>query len=104
MLLIMKGVRLLTTITDIRFRNVSSIDSNKQLLANVSIIINNDFVIHDVRIVQNNGKIFVAMPNRKEGDSYRDIVHPLTTDIRKQFEEDILSAYERHIATMAAMS
>ena len=95
----------MTTITDARFRTVTSNKPNDRLRAVASVTINGDFVIHDIRIVEGNDhKLFVAMPARKNENDYRDIVHPLSTDVRRRFEAELLEAFERYQATMAAMS
>ncbi|MCR4889841.1 MAG: SpoVG family protein, partial [Ruminococcus sp.] len=59
--------------------------------------------VHDIKVVQGDERLFVAMPSRKdENGVFRDIVHPISPDSRKLFEETILEAYERQIAMLAA--
>lgn len=95
----------MTTITEARFRTVIPNKTSDRLRAIASVTINDDFVIHDIRIVEgNNGKLYVAMPNRKSGDDYRDIVHPISTDARRRFDAEVLEAYERYTATIASFS
>ncbi len=70
-----------------------------RLLALVSIIIDDSLVVHDIKIIQGNERIFVAMPSRKTEDGkYRDIVHPLNVESRTLIEEKILSTYEINLS------
>ena len=68
------------------------------LKAIVSVTIDDCLAIHDIKIIEANGKTFVAMPNRKdENDVYRDITHPIHSDFRNKFETKILKAYEKRL-------
>ena len=59
------------------------------------------FAVHDIKVVQGDERLFVAMPSRKdENGVFRDIVHPISPSARKLFEENILDAYERQLAIM----
>ena len=61
------------------------------------------FAVHDIKVVQGDERLFVAMPSRKdENGIFRDIVHPISPSARKLFEESILDAYERQKAVIAA--
>lgn len=68
----------------------------------VSITIDDEFVIHDVRVVDGNNGLFVAMPSRKtpEGE-FRDIAHPINSETREKLQEAVLEAYERQIAIVS---
>lgn len=78
-------------ITDIR---IKKIDNEGSLRAVASVILDNSFAIHDVKIIDGAEKLFVAMPNRKApSGEYRDIVHPINSEIRNLFEKRVLDAY-----------
>lgn len=68
----------------------------------VSITLDDEFVIHDVRVVDGNNGLFVAMPSRKtpEGE-FRDIAHPINSQTRERLQEAVLEAYERQIAIVS---
>ncbi|MCL2068931.1 MAG: septation regulator SpoVG [Oscillospiraceae bacterium] len=81
-------------ITDIRVRRTYS---EGRLRALVSITLDNDFAVHDVKVIEGPQRLFVAMPSRKdENGVFRDIVHPITTQARTILEDSILDAYRRH--------
>ena len=85
-------------ITDVKIRKVMS---DVRLRAVVSVTIDDMFAVHDIKVVQGDERLFVAMPSRKdENGVFRDIVHPISAAARKLFEENILEAYERQIAIM----
>ncbi|MDR0520007.1 MAG: septation regulator SpoVG [Clostridiales Family XIII bacterium] len=79
-------------ITDVRIRNIS--DDNK-LKAIVSVTFDDEFVVHDIKIIEGQSGLFIAMPSRKmsEGD-YRDIAHPLTSETRNRIKNAILEKYD----------
>lgn len=62
----------------------------------VSITFDNEFVVHDIKIIQGQGGLFIAMPSRKTpaGD-FRDIAHPINTDTRERIQSSILEAFEK---------
>ena len=87
-------------ITDIKIRKILT---EGRLRAVVSITINNQLAIHDIKVVQGDERLFVAMPSRKdEGGIFRDIVHPISPQSRKFIEDEILDAYEKHLVLMEA--
>lgn len=77
------------------------------LKAFASITFDNCFVVHDLRIIKTQGKIFVAMPSKKIksgnklGDSYKDIAHPIKKEMRSLIEKAVLSEYERAVQTLS---
>lgn len=78
-------------VTDVRVRRLNS-DSKMKAVA--SITIDQDFVVHDVRVVEGPNGLFVAMPSRKTADGeYRDVAHPITADAREVISETVLKAY-----------
>lgn len=86
-------------ITDIKIRKTIS---EGRLKAIVSITIDDALAIHDIKVVQGESRLFVAMPSRRdETGAFRDIVHPISTASRQSIEELILDAYERRIAEEA---
>lgn len=80
-------------ITDIRIRKR---DGEGRMKAIVSITFDNEFVIHDVKVIKgNNGNNFIAMPSRKTPDGeYKDIAHPISSDARIKIEKAILEKFE----------
>ncbi|MBR5684320.1 MAG: septation regulator SpoVG [Ruminococcus sp.] len=87
-------------ITDVKIRKIMS---DGRLRAVVSVTIDDMFAVHDIKVVQGDERLFVAMPSRKdENGVFRDIVHPISASARKLFEETILEAYERQLAVIEA--
>jgi stage V sporulation protein G len=85
-------------ITDVKIRKIMS---DGRLRAVVSVTIDDMFAVHDIKVVQGDERLFVAMPSRKdENGVFRDIVHPISPLARKLFEENILEAYERQLAVI----
>ena len=87
-------------ITDIRIRRVNSAGRMKAV---VSVTIDNQFVVHDIKVVEGNNGYFVAMPSRKGADGeFRDVAHPITTETRNMMQTMILDAYnEQQLAEEA---
>lgn len=84
------------TITDVKIRKI--INDGGNLKAIISITVDNCLAIHDIKVVQGNDRLFVAMPSRKdESGIFRDIVHPIDLAARNEFEDEILTAYENYI-------
>lgn len=83
-------------ITDIRIRKLYH---ENRLRALVSVTMEGDFAIHDIKIIEGPERLFVAMPSRKdEGGVYRDICHPITTEARQRLEQAVLQKYQRYLA------
>lgn len=83
------------TITEIRVRKLIPEGKLKGI---VSITIDNVLAIHDIKIVQGEERLFAAMPSRRDDSGmFRDIVHPINADIRKNMEDMILSAYKMEV-------
>lgn len=81
-------------ISDIRIRIVKK-DDNK-LKAVASLTIDDCFAVHDIKIIEGNQGLFIAMPSRKTPDgSFKDIVHPLNTETREEIRDLILAEYEK---------
>ena len=87
-------------ISDIKFRKTIS---EGRLRAIVSITIEDTLAVHDIKIVQGDERLFVAMPSRKdENGVFRDIVHPISPAARQLVEDQILDAYSRYMAIREA--
>lgn len=83
-------------ISDIKIRKTIN---EGRLRAIVSITLEDTLAVHDIKIVQGDERLFVAMPSRRDSNGvFRDIVHPISPDARKNVEQEILEAYSRHIA------
>lgn len=81
----------ITTVT-VRVTN----KENSKMKGIASILIDDCFAIHDIRIIEGEKGLFVAMPSRKTATGgYRDIAHPITTECRKLCEDAILEAYNK---------
>ena len=79
-------------ITDIRVRKISK---EGKMKAVVSITFDNAFVVHDIKIIEGEKGLFIAMPSRKAADGeYRDIAHPINSDTREKIQSIILEKYE----------
>ena len=79
-------------ITDVRVRRVAK---DGKLKAVVSITIDNEFVIHDIKVIEGDKGLFIAMPSRKSADGeYRDIAHPINSETRTKIQDLILAKYE----------
>lgn len=79
-------------ITDVRIRKVAK---EGKMKAVVSITIDNEFVVHDIKVIEGEKGLFIAMPSRKATDGeYRDIAHPINSSTRQRIQDMILEAYE----------
>lgn len=80
-------------ITDVRVRKVTK---EGKMKAVVSITIDNEFVVHDIKVIEGDKGLFIAMPSRKAADGeYRDIAHPINSTTRDRIQSLILDAYEK---------
>ena len=79
------------TISDIKIRKVIQ---EGRLRAVVSLTLDNSVAVHDIRLIQGEDRLFVAMPCRRdEKGRFRDIVHPIHTEIRNEIENRVIEAY-----------
>lgn len=84
------------TITDIRIRKLYN---EARLKALVSVTIDGDLAVHDIKIIEGPERLFVAMPSRRdETGTFRDIAHPITSEARRTLEDAILTHYAEYIA------
>ena len=82
-------------ITDVRIRKV---EKEGKMKAVVSITIENEFVIHDIKVIEGEKGLFIAMPSRKSNDGeYRDIAHPINSSTRENLQKLILEKYQEEI-------
>ena len=84
-------------ITDVRVRKIAK---EGKMKAVVSITIDDEFVVHDIKVIEGEKGLFIAMPSRKASDGeYRDIAHPINSNTRDRIQKLILEKYQE---TMAA--
>ena len=87
-------------ITDVRVRKLSEEGKMRGI---VSVTFDNAFVVHDIKIIEGQSGLFIAMPSRKVGEGeFRDIAHPITVESRAQLQDVIFEAYEKAKAEMAS--
>ena len=80
-------------ITDIRVRKVAK---QGKMRAVVSVTFDNEFVVHDIKVIEGERGLFIAMPSKKSADGeYRDIAHPINSDTRKLLQDAILDAFDK---------
>ena len=83
-------------ITDVRIRKV---EKEGKMKAEDSITIDEEFVVHDIKIIEGEKGLFIAMPSRKAADGeYRDIAHPINSDTRDRIQKLILEKYQETMA------
>ena len=83
-------------ITSVNVRKIEKEESRMKGIA--SVLIDDCFAVHDIRIIEGDNGLFIAMPSRKTatgGD--RDIAHPINQEIRKQFEDEVLEAFKKAV-------
>ena len=85
------------TITDVRVRKIAKEGKMKAI---VSVTLDDEFVVHDIKVIEGEKGLFIAMPSRKTSDGeYRDIAHPINSETRQQMQDVILREYEKAIPT-----
>ena len=83
-------------ITDVRVRKVAK---DGKMKAVVSITLDDEFVVHDIKVIEGEKGLFIAMPSRKASDGeYRDIAHPINSGTRERIQKLILEKYEETLA------
>ena len=79
-------------ITDVRVRKITK---EGKMKAVVSITLDDEFVVHDIKVIDGEKGLFIAMPSRKAADGeYRDIAHPINSSTREKIQELILEKYQ----------
>lgn len=82
-------------ITDIKIRKLYT---DMRLKAHISITLDDCLALHDIKVIEGPERIFVAMPSKKDSNGiFRDVVHPISADLRKIIETQILEAYYNHM-------
>ena len=86
-------------ITDVRIRKI---EKEGTMRAVVSITIDDEFVIHDIKIIEGEKGMFIAMPSRKTAEGeYKDIAHPIKSSTREQIQNLILQKYQEELLNTA---
>lgn len=80
-------------ITDVRIRKISTEGKMKAI---VSVTFDSEFVVHDIKVIEGQNGLFIAMPSRKTPDGeFKDIAHPINTSTREKIQAAILDEYEK---------
>ena len=83
-------------IPNVSIRKSDREDSRMKAIA--SVLLDDEFAVHDIRIIEGTKGLFIAMPSRKTSSGgYRDIAHPISQEVRTMFEKEILDAYEKSL-------
>jgi stage V sporulation protein G len=83
-------------ITDIRVRKITK---EGKMKAVVSITFGNEFVVHDIKVIEGEKGLFIAMPSKKAaGGEYRDIAHPINSETRAMIQKMVLDAYQKALS------
>ena len=83
-------------ITDVRIHKVSN---EGKMKAVASVTFDDEFVVHDIKIISGQNGMFIAMPSRKMGEGdFRDIAHPLTSEMRGRIKDAIFEEYDKTLA------
>lgn len=86
-------------ITDVRIRKITK---EGKMRAVVSITLDNEFVVHDIKVIEGEKGLFIAMPSRRSGDGeFRDVAHPIKRETRERFQTIVLERYERFMEESA---
>ena len=81
-------------ITSVNVRKVEK--EGSRMKGKASILLDDSFAVHDIRIIEGDNGLFIAMPSRQTSTGgYRDIAHPINSDTRQVFEKEIIEAYEK---------
>lgn len=80
-------------VTDVRLRRVNT---EGRMRAIASITLDHEFVVHDIRVIDGNNGLFVAMPSKRTPDGeFRDIAHPINSGTRSKIQDAVLTEYHR---------
>lgn len=80
-------------ITDVRIRKLAKEGKMKAI---VSITLDDEFVVHDIKVIEGEKGLFIAMPSKKSADGeYRDVAHPINSETRDAIQRIILESYEK---------
>ncbi|MBS4537597.1 septation regulator SpoVG [Clostridium sp. D2Q-11] len=82
-------------VTDVRVRKINEEGKMKAI---VSVTFDNEFVVHDIKIIEGLNGLFIAMPSRKMADGeFRDIAHPINSDTRSKIQDAVFAEYENQL-------
>lgn len=82
-------------VTDVRVRKLTK---EGKMRAVVSVTFDNEFVVHDIKVIEGEKGLFIAMPSKKATDGeYRDIAHPINSETRDKLQQIILEKYEESL-------
>lgn len=82
-------------ITDVRIRKISTEGKMKAI---ISVTFDGEFVVHDIKVIEGQNGLFIAMPSRKTPDGeFKDIAHPINASTRERIQTSILEAYEEAV-------
>jgi len=80
-------------ITDVRVRRI---EKEGRMKAVVSVTLDDEFVVHDIKVIEGEKGLFIAMPSKRSADGeFRDIAHPISSETRERMQRMILEAYEK---------
>ena len=83
------------TITDVWVRKITK---EGKLKAIVSITLDNEFVVHDIKVIEGEKGLFIAMPSKKTADGeFRDVAHPINSSTREMIQSTILDRYQQSL-------
>ena len=83
-------------ITDVRIRTM---DNGGRMKAVASVTFDDEFVVHDIKVIEGQNGLFIAMPSRKMADGeFRDIAHPINATTRQKIQEAVFAEYEKSLA------
>ncbi|MCM1120193.1 MAG: septation regulator SpoVG [bacterium] len=84
-------------ITDVRVRKITK---EGKMKAVVSITLDDEFVVHDIKVIEGEKGMFIAMPSKKSADGeHRDIAHPISSSARERIQRTILESYQKALET-----
>lgn len=87
-------------VTDVRIRRMAQ---EGKMRAIVSITLDERFVVHDVRVIEGNNGLFVAMPSKRTPNGeFRDIAHPINSATREEIQQSVLAAYTRELENLVS--
>jgi len=82
-------------VTDVRVRKINN---DGKMKAIVSVTFDEEFVVHDIKIIEGQNGLFIAMPSRRMADGeFRDIAHPINSDTRAKIQDFVFAEYEKEL-------
>lgn len=90
-------------ITDVRVRKINNASAEEsKMRAIVSVTFDNEFVVHDIKVIQGAERLFIAMPSRKvEDGTYKDITHPIKASFRNKIQDAVMARYNQALEESA---